>query len=463
MIGTALLGICAYTLLLFSIVTPTQLERTVRGLRAVPNDFVQESNTKKEFITAGDEKIIVDTIAAVDGLRFEFNRQQQETPVGWMEWLSAPLSLARDALPVSSARKYPSCGLSEADKMRYTSLKRGGRIFIAINLLDNEELMPTLTRELLALLRELGPDRFFVSIYENGSMDLTVMQLRLLCKILDTIGTPYRVVARGMMELQQKENGHRISRLSLARNIAMEPLIMAQNSTSSSSSESFETLLFLNDVFHCHGDVLELLLQKRRNQAVQACGLDSGPRALIYDRWVLRTMRGGPFYRQKDLIDFFAPPDDDMDSKPRPQILPEVEDTQDRHAYEAGNPFQVFSCWNGVTAFSADAFAPPTSLRFRTAHNDPDSKDGVTDKASECYLSSVDLWKAGLGRIIVVPRTRVGYSLDVYEADRASSTYGPASGSPPLIGWSTTPPGKVVMHDFAQWYAPETEEPWDEA
>lgn len=116
-----------------------------------------------------------------------------------------------------------------------------------------------------------------------------------------------------------------------------------------------------------------------------------------------------------------------MDSKPRPQILPEVEDTQDRHAYEAGNPFQVFSCWNGVTAFSgkdthpirilgsepsdvclalADAFAPPTSLRFRTAHNDPDSKDGVTDKASECYLSSVDLWKAGLGRIIVVPRTR---------------------------------------------------------
>lgn len=183
MIGTALLGICAYTLLLFSIVTPTQLERTVRGLRAVPNDFVQESNTKKEFITAGDEKIIVDTIAAVDGLRFEFNRQQQETPVGWMEWLSAPLSLARDALPVSSARKYPSCGLSEADKMRYTSLKRGGRIFIAINLLDNEELMPTLTRELLALLRELGPDRFFVSIYENGSMDLTVMQLRLLCKV----------------------------------------------------------------------------------------------------------------------------------------------------------------------------------------------------------------------------------------------------------------------------------------
>lgn len=56
--------------------------------------------------------------------------------------------------------------------------------------------------------------------------------------------------------------------------------------------DPFDTVLFLNDVFHCHEDVLELLLEKKRNGATQACGLDFGPRGMIYDRWVLRTMRG---------------------------------------------------------------------------------------------------------------------------------------------------------------------------
>ncbi|KAF8603333.1 hypothetical protein BDV93DRAFT_508560 [Ceratobasidium sp. AG-I] len=446
LVAAAFLATAAYTFLLHPPVS--RVEATVRALRALPNDFSQESDFRSRGSKDIDVQTITDTLSVVDALRHEFDRQQHQSEAESSAWLLTPIAALRSSFVVASTPTYPSCGASGSAKERYASLRQGGRIFIAINLLQNEELMPTLLRELPALLRELGPERFFVSVYENASMDLTVMHLRLLCKILDALGTPYRVIARGLMELQQKEHNHRISRLAHLRNTVLEPLFLSQNSTSSIQHGSFETVLFLNDVFHCHGDVLELLLEKKRNHATQACGLDFGPRGVIYDRWVIRTSRGTPFYRQNELVEFFGDPDD-IELKPRPIALQEKDDKSDREALEKGDPFQVFSCWNGVTAF--------------TAHDDPESKDGATDKASECYLSSVDLWKAGLGRIMVVPRARMAYSLDVYQVDRASSAYNTSATSSPLVKWSPTPPPEITMHNFGWWFAPETKSPWDAA
>ncbi|CAE7069865.1 unnamed protein product [Rhizoctonia solani] len=407
--ATALLALSTYTLLLFSSQTPTHIANQVQHLRSLPNDFTRSSNQKGGTI---DEEALAETLATVDGLRIEFDRQEREEPKkGWANWILTPFSVARDALVVSSTRAYPTCP-TRSDAY-YSSSLYDKRVFIAINLLQNEELMPTLTRELVALIRVLGPDRVFVSIYENASMDLTVMHLRLLCEVLESLGTPYRVIAQGLMELQQKEDGHRISRLSALRNAALEPL----------NPSEFDTVLWLNDVFHCHTDVLELLLQKQQQGAVQACGLDYGPKGLIYDRWVMRTMRGRPFYNGSDIVDFFS---GDITFKVRPNVLPMPEDALDKAALERGDPFQVFSCWNGVTAFSASVFAPPTSLRFRTALNDPKSKD-------------------------------------MYEWDRTPATYDPTQMATPRIKWKTTPPKQVWMHNFAAWYAPETPEPWDEA
>ncbi|KAF8674516.1 hypothetical protein RHS04_07154 [Rhizoctonia solani] len=451
--ATVILGLSAYTLLLFYSRTPTYLQKEVQHLRNIPNDFSQLSSRKGGVI---DEDVLKETMAVVNNLRVEFNRQEREKEAGqgWTHWFLSPFSITRDALVVSSTHAYPSCP-TRLDE-RYTSALYSKRTFIAINLLQNEELMPTLTRELVALIRVLGPDRVFVSIYENASMDLTVMHLRLLCKVLDALGTPYKVIAKGLMEPQQKEHGHRISRLSSVRNAAMEPL-------QDLDPLEFDNVLWLNDIFHCHTDVLELLLQKQKQGAVQACGLDFGPKGLIYDRWVLRNMRGRPFYNYSDIVDFFS---SDITYKTRPMVLPLAEDSEDKSALERGNPFQVFSCWNGVTALSASVFAPPLSLRFRTALNDRNSTDGVTDKASECYLSSVDLWKAGMGKIMVVPRVRqvfLAYSLDVYESDRVSAAYGERLQTTPQIKWQTTPPDTVYMNNFAVWYLPETPEPWDEA
>ncbi|GAB1522107.1 hypothetical protein RhiTH_005216 [Rhizoctonia solani] len=358
--ATVILGLSAYTLLLFYSRTPTYLQKEVQHLRNIPNDFSQLSSRKGGVI---DEDVLKETMAVVNNLRVEFNRQEREKEAGqgWTHWFLSPFSITRDALVVSSTHAYPSCP-TRLDE-RYTSALYSKRTFIAINLLQNEELMPTLTRELVALIRVLGPDRVFVSIYENASMDLTVMHLRLLCKVLDALGTPYKVIAKGLMEPQQKEHGHRISRLSSVRNAAMEPL-------QDLDPLEFDNVLWLNDIFHCHTDVLELLLQKQKQGAVQACGLDFGPKGLIYDRWVLRNMRGRPFYNYSDIVDFFS---SDITYKTRPMVLPLAEDSEDKSALERGNPFQVFSCWNGVTALSAYGEPSQTTPQIKWQTTPPDT------------------------------------------------------------------------------------------
>jgi len=181
LIATAILATAAYTLLLHLPETP--VEAAVRALRALPNDFSQESDSRTGRSKQIDVQVITDTLAAVDGLRHEFDRQQRQSEAGYLARLLAPFSTTRSSVVVTSTPTYPSCGSSSSDRERYASLRQGGRIFIAINLLQNEELMPNLLRELPALLRKLGPERFIVSVYENASMDLTVMHLRLLCQV----------------------------------------------------------------------------------------------------------------------------------------------------------------------------------------------------------------------------------------------------------------------------------------
>lgn len=183
LLTTALLSTTAYTLLFFSTSPPSQLEKTVQALRILPNNFYQESKISSDIASKADLQTLTDTLAVVDSLRHEFDRQERQRNEGYISRLVSTFSAARVALVVTSAPLHPSCGLSDSDQERYTSLRQGGRIFVAINLLQNEELMSTLSRELIALLQALGPERVFVSVYENASMDLTVMHLRLLCKV----------------------------------------------------------------------------------------------------------------------------------------------------------------------------------------------------------------------------------------------------------------------------------------
>jgi hypothetical protein len=78
--------------------------------------------------------------------------------------------------------------------------------------------------------------------------------------------------------------------LATARNLAMEPPHVGAAAAAIGGVP--DEALLLNDVVFCAADVLELVLQKRRQCMSQACALDWDPGQIAYDRWVLHSMSG---------------------------------------------------------------------------------------------------------------------------------------------------------------------------
>jgi len=151
-------------------------------------------------------------------------------------------------------------------------------------------------------------------------------------------------------------------------------------------------------------------------------------------------------------------------------------DARDRARFLAHAPLQVFSCWNGAALLDAAPFADAAHpLRFRVSHAadapGPDSGEEADEeraarvhaqgKASECFLPSVDLWRRGLGRILLVPRASVAYDLAHYE-EHSKATSAPLLPEEETVAWAAAPPERVAMQDHAVWYSPERWAPWDE-
>lgn len=109
-------------------------------------------------------------------------------------------------------------------------------------------------------------------------------------ELLDALGTPHHIVSKGNSVKSFKEEGHRINFLAEARNFALEPLYSG-SAAERIPGKKFDEVLFMNDVYYCASDILEVLLQKRTQGANQACATDWGGR-VVYDRWIIRAMSG---------------------------------------------------------------------------------------------------------------------------------------------------------------------------
>ncbi|KZV72337.1 glycosyltransferase family 69 protein [Peniophora sp. CONT] len=364
----------------------------------------------------------------------------------------------------------PTCLWQRFHEERYSQLGEDKKnVYIAMNFYNNEYVLPTFFQEFPHVVRRIGAERVFVSIYENGSEDKTAELLGMFGDMLTMLGVAHHIIAKGRSEYSHKENGHRINELSRFRNAAMQPLYDGV-AARFVPGHKFDEVLWINDVIHCAADIFEVLLQKRIQGAGQACAVDWGGWGdhVIYDRWVLRTMTGRVFYVWEQLVKWMYPDDDaprQPDGRgPLPELLPY--DDADRLRFEANLPIQVFSCWNGATAIDAAAFLPPNNLRFRVAQHDLD-EDGkpkeVTESQSECFLSSVDLWKMGLGKVVLAPRASVaynGWNYDMHRKDQIRPA--PSDLESEVIGWILKPPAKVAFQDFAAWNEPERWAPWDE-
>ncbi|KAJ2789157.1 hypothetical protein GGI18_002565 [Coemansia linderi] len=248
-------------------------------------------------------------------------------------------------------------------------------VFLAANLYNNEKVLPNMAAQLLELADTLGHNRIFISIYENGSTDRTKEILRRFNETLNALGIAHKIVTD---KTPKPKHIHRIEYLAKLRNYALEPLY--------SDGAKFGRVAFLNDVYFCQADLLELLFQSQTHGAHLTCGEDFDiwkGEIGFYDTWVARNIQGEQLDREV-------------------QILSSNDTTMSAEMW--GRPFQVQCCWNGMAVIDAKVFHGDDGLRFRRSTKDECS-------ASECSLFCNDLWRKGFSRVIMVPRVKLSYDI----------------------------------------------------
>jgi Cryptococcal mannosyltransferase 1 len=172
------------------------------------------------------------------------------------------------------------CNLLEVVYVRWTHSLQGPtprpkhqqKIFIASTHWNNEAIIRShWTAAVLDLVRAIGVDHVYVSVYESGSWDNSKDALRILDAELGAIGVQRTIILdetthaeeivktstqsgwigtpRGKMELR------RIPYLSRLRNLSLRPLEELLE-----SGITFDKILFLNDVVFTVGPHVTLLL-----------------------------------------------------------------------------------------------------------------------------------------------------------------------------------------------------------
>ena len=209
------------------------------------------------------------------------------------------------------------------------------KYFFALDLRQCVKLLPRLLGTILETIRFLGPENCALSIVEGSSTDGTYEVLLAARNTFAKAGIRYILRHSDLAT----NNEHRISRLAMLRNLALEPLVQNPQQYNSTT-----TVLFINDIAMCMEDVLELIHQKVLQKADMTCGMDwtyLSPAPSFYDVWIARTMTGETFFEIGK----------DGNWSASQNLF--WSDAAALQRYNAHKPFQVFSCWNGMTAFTA--------------------------------------------------------------------------------------------------------------
>ncbi|KAK2673116.1 Mannosyltransferase 1, CMT1 [Fusarium oxysporum f. sp. vasinfectum] len=239
--------------------------------------------------------------------------------------------------------------------------------FFALNLRNCIGILPRLIGSIVEAVRFLGPHRCALSIVEGNSPDGTSDILSALKPFLEDLGLVYFY---NSSRINPTQGNARIRKLAQLRNLALTPLYKEQVKVTDET-----TVLFINDVSACTEDILELALQRRSLNADMTCAMD----------WTYETLfskLAGTEIGIQLGTSSGAPPGT-------------------RSRYDAQQPFQVFACWNGATAFTAAPLLH--GLRFR------DTRKGECFQG-EPQLFCKDMWSRGFRKIAVVPSVNLEYS-----------------------------------------------------
>ncbi|KAG5929132.1 hypothetical protein E4U42_007036 [Claviceps africana] len=357
-----------------------------------------------------------------------------------------------DAILNTSSTSLPTFTCPAINTTRYHDLtpKRSASTldyFFALNLRENLSLLPVLLGNIVEAIKYLGPKRCALSIVEGNSPDGTADVLAALRPVLDGLDISYHFTSSEINPGGKDNGAVRIERLAQLRNMALEPLMNASSKKIHPTPDT--TVLFINDVAACAEDILELVYQRRHLGADMTCAMDwiyTGGAPLFYDSWISRTIKGDGF--------IFSP-------EPNPfEFAWDVfrEDPDAKAYFVEKVPFQVFACWNGAVAFTAQPLLSH-ELRFRPAN----------ESAGECHQGEPntfckDMWFHGHGKIAVVPSINLEYSVDKGKAIKETQGFTSDAVSKQhldhRIDWQLEPPAMVKCipkWDHQVWL------PWNES
>ncbi|GAA5871598.1 hypothetical protein JCM16303_000805 [Sporobolomyces ruberrimus] len=395
------------------------------------------------------------------------------------------LSLPPSTLPCPDLSSLSHLDSNSTFATRYSDLPKAGPYLIALNLYNSQHVIPTLSRTLITLSDFLGRDNLLVSIFENGSRDNTTLALAHLAAALTSLKVGHTIVSDPRATDWSRVD--RIDQLAIYRNVALAPVSRGLR------GKEFDNVLFVNDVFIGPTDALELLWQRKEQEADAACAMDwrhtkgftsrwGAGSVKFYDNWVTRSITGNML---RSRLDIFGEGRHGVKELFDPSV-----DQPSRERLKRGLPFPVYSCWDGMIAMNAEPFrtidinphvgnrtgpsgVSSSTLRasfkpttFRTALN-----AAGECAASECKTIAKDFWSRGYNRWIIVPTVHVSYEESVYshphlidivtaarnffasETTRTLSTLPPYLS--PKINWSLpewSAPSNVVCWSWARGF-----------
>ncbi|KAJ1509394.1 capsular associated protein [Coelomomyces lativittatus] len=210
-------------------------------------------------------------------------------PSSKIKLLHLPNLLQR--FPPKSCTELCQLGFLKSNPDRYVHLKKNRYLF-ALNLYNNDQILPDLLASLLFVFSHLNSSKIHVSVFENGSADYTTPLLEAAASIFHELRINHTI------RLNEEEAPywvHRIKYMAELRNKALEVLwktapelrkdgsnaiIGRYNENGSEIMDSlhlnnnFDKIVFLNDILFCPDQFLELLHQSELNDAHFTCGMD---------------------------------------------------------------------------------------------------------------------------------------------------------------------------------------------
>eukprot|EP00835_Amoeboradix_gromovi_P003231 NODE_205_length_14851_cov_0.317584.p4 type:complete len:420 gc:universal NODE_205_length_14851_cov_0.317584:8953-7694(-) len=291
---------------------------------------------------------------------------------------------------------------------RYIKL-RDRKYYIAVNLHNNENVLPHLMTSINEFVRFVGPKNVFLSVFESGSLDNTTS---ILSKYVPFLESKHRIETSPINNiLNNTDRNHRIDYLVYIRNKAMNPLYRSVAKIKHYAGHyedhlSYDSVLFINDIYFCANDLLELEFQRVLNKASISGGMDyvkgMGNNLIFYDSWVALDINGLQFkYAKLDNI---------------------YRDVPSRRRGLQQLPLQVSCAWNGMVSLSAKPFLNGYIFR-RGSNRNALFKDPGECASSECQTLCLDFIKLGYPRVLMVPRVKVAYTYSNYLSLKSSGIF----------------------------------------